>query len=206
MQRRINVSQAEAFPYPLFMVGDVQPARDFDRSTREQFVQAVDEATGVRVWEAEVIDSDPDTRKQERSFTVKVLADQQPVPPEAAEGVGGAAMRPVEFTGLQASPWLDSSRCNGRKDRNGQHQCKGRLSWSYRASGFAQDQRPGQVCGVLVGLVGQVVVLVGCSLRRGEWTWVTRPCTWVCASRVPVGRCATPTAIGLRSWRWTPRP
>src|SRR4029453_954039 len=91
----IQMSHGDVFPHGCYMVGDVQAMRDFDRSTKEQAVQAVDRETGLLVWTVEVVDADPEAR--ERTVRVKVLAPVQPVPPEAAEGV---PFRPVEFDSL----------------------------------------------------------------------------------------------------------
>ena len=49
----------DVFPYGCYVVGEVQALRDFDRSTKDQAVQAVDRDTGVLVWTVDVIDADP---------------------------------------------------------------------------------------------------------------------------------------------------
>jgi hypothetical protein len=132
VQRRISVKQSERFDYPLMMVGEVTMSRDFDKSTRDNPVQAVDKDTGLSIWEAEVIDTDPDARKSDRSFTVKILAERQPVPPPAADG---STMRPVVFTHLEAMPYIDDKGCKGDQQP---HRCRAKIAWSYRASGFAE--------------------------------------------------------------------
>lgn len=144
MQRRIAIKQHEHFTYPLMLVGDVTPSRDFEKSTRDNPVQAVDKETGLRIYEAEVVNTDPEARKADRSFTVKMLADKQPVPPPAPDG---STMRPVVFRHLEAMPWMDDRMCNG-KDQP--HRCRAKIAWSYRASGFVDsaeksdgDQRSG---------------------------------------------------------------
>jgi hypothetical protein len=109
----------------------VTMSRDFDRSTRDNPVQAVDKETGLRIFEAEVVNTDPEARKADRSFTVKLIAEQQPVPPPAPDG---STMRPVVFTHLEAMPWLDDRMCTG-KDQP--HRCRAKIAWSYRATGFA---------------------------------------------------------------------
>jgi hypothetical protein len=51
----------DVFLYGCYVVGEVQAQRDFDRSTKDQAVQAVDRDTGVLVWAVDVIDADPET-------------------------------------------------------------------------------------------------------------------------------------------------
>jgi hypothetical protein len=131
MQRRISIKQREHFTHPLMLVGEVTPSRDFEKSTRDNPVQAVDKETGLRIYEAEVVNTDPEARKSDRSFTVKLIAEHQPVPPAGADG---STMRPVVFANLEGLPWLDDRMCNG-KERP--HKCRARIAWSYRATGFA---------------------------------------------------------------------
>jgi hypothetical protein len=121
----IPMANGDVFPHGCYVVGAVQAMRDFDRSTREQAVQAVDRESGLLVWTVDVVDADPEAR--ERTVRVKVLAPVQPVPPEAAEGV---PFRPVEFDGLTATPYV-ASTASGR----------GRLAWSFRATGMRAPAR-----------------------------------------------------------------
>jgi hypothetical protein len=115
----------DVFPHGCYVVGEVQAQRDFDRSTKDQAVQAVDRDMGELVWTVDVIDADPETR--ERTVRVK-LAPVQPVPPAA---MAGAPFRPVEFDGLTATPYV-ATMASGR----------GRLAWSFRATGM---RAPGRV-------------------------------------------------------------
>jgi hypothetical protein len=78
----IRMNHGDVFPHGCFVVGEVQPMRDFDRSTKDQAVQAVDRDTGVLVWTVDVVDADPEAR--ERTVRVKVTAPVQPVPPAEA--------------------------------------------------------------------------------------------------------------------------
>jgi hypothetical protein len=114
----IPMRTEDVFPMGCFVVGEVAQMRDFDKSTREQAVQAVDRDTGELVWVVDVIDADPDAR--EKTMRVKITAPVQPVPPETAPGV---PFRPVEFDGLTATPYV-STTASGR----------GRLAWSLRAT------------------------------------------------------------------------
>jgi hypothetical protein len=117
----IPMQNGDAFPHGSWLaVPEVQPMRDFDRSTREQAIQAVDRDTGELVWAVDVIDADPDAR--ERTVRVKLVAPVRPVPPESVPGV---PFRPVEFEGLTATPYV-ATTASGR----------GRLAWSFRATGM----------------------------------------------------------------------
>jgi hypothetical protein len=122
----IPMGSGDVFSHGCFVVGQVEPMRDFDRSTREQAVQAVDRDTGELVWTVDVIDADPEAR--DRTVRVKLLAPVQPVPPEQAPGV---PFRPVEFEGLTATPYV-ATTASGRS----------RLAWSFRATGM---HAPGRV-------------------------------------------------------------
>jgi hypothetical protein len=123
----IQMNHTDVFPFGCYVVGEVEPMRDFDRSTKDQAVQAVDRDTGVLVWTVDVIDADPSTR--DRTVRVKLLAPVQPVPPETADGV---PFRPVEFDGLTATPYV-ATLGSGR----------GRLAWSFRATGMRAPARAG---------------------------------------------------------------
>ncbi len=122
----ISLSNGDVFPHGCYGVGEVQPMRDFDRSTKDQAIQAVDRDTGLLVWTVDVVDADPEAR--ERTVRVKLLAPVQPVPPEQAPGM---PFRPVEFEGLTATPYV-ATTATGRS----------RLAWSLRATGM---RAPGRV-------------------------------------------------------------
>jgi hypothetical protein len=116
----IPMTHGDVFPHGCYVVGDVQAMRDFDKSTREQAIQAVDRDTAELVWTVDVVDADPEAR--ERTVRVKITAPVQPVPPAEAPGV---PFRPVEFDGLTATPYVTTT-ASGR----------GRLAWSFRATGM----------------------------------------------------------------------
>jgi len=108
------------FPHGCFVVGEVEPVRDFDRSTKETAVQSVDRDSGLPVWQVDVVDADPDAR--DKTVRVKILAPVQPVPPAAAPGV---PFRPVEFDGLTATPYVATTSMG-----------RARLAWSFKATGM----------------------------------------------------------------------
>jgi hypothetical protein len=126
IQGAIQIGHDGVFSHGCYVVGEVEPVRDFDRSTRETPVQAVDKDTGLPVWSVDVIDADPEAR--DKSVRVKVLSPVQPVPPEAAPGV---PFRPVEFENLTATPYV-ASTASGRS----------KLAWSFKATGMAAPKRP----------------------------------------------------------------
>ena len=121
----IPMEHGFVWDFGTFMVGDVQPMRDFDRSTKDQAVQAIDRDTGELVWTVDVIDADPEAR--ERTVRVKLLAAVQPVPPAVVEGM---PFRPVEFEGLTATPYV-ATTASGRS----------RLAWSFKATGMRAPKR-----------------------------------------------------------------
>jgi hypothetical protein len=116
----IPMQHGDVFPHGCFVVGEVQAMRDFDRSTKDQAIQAVDRDTGELVWTVDVVDADPEAR--ERTVRVKIPAPVQPVPPETAPNL---PFRPAEFEGLTATPYVQTL-ASGR----------GKLTWSFRATGM----------------------------------------------------------------------
>jgi|SRR5690606_6428272 len=108
------------FPYGVGVVSEVVPLADFDKSSRDHRVQAMDPDTGLPMWVVEVIDFDPTAR--ERTFKVKIAAEHQPVPPDA---VAGTPVRPVVLEGLMVMPYLND---NGPRPK---------IAYSLRASGLS---------------------------------------------------------------------
>jgi hypothetical protein len=116
MQGPIPVEFGFVFPYGAFIRGEVEGVRDFDKSSKDNFVQAKNKDTNERVWQIEVIDADPEAKG---SVKVKLFGDVQPVPPAPSGGFPFAA---VEFEGLTVTPYVDS-----KTDR---------LAYSFRAKGM----------------------------------------------------------------------
>ena len=119
MPRKIPVEFGLAFPYGAYAVGEVQPVRDYDKSTRDRVIQAVDPDTGLPLWSVEVVDGDPEAKKSNRTMSVKITARVQPVLPEALSGL---PFTPVEFDKLTATAYIEA---NGDFSR---------IAWSLRAS------------------------------------------------------------------------
>lgn len=122
---RFKVSMGDVFPHGAYVVSEVEPVRDFEKSTRERAVQATDKETGLLVWAVSVLDADPDARKDTKTVTVKIAASHQPIPPEA---MAGLPFRPVEFDGLTVTPYVN--------DNGG----RARIAYSLRATGMRAPQ------------------------------------------------------------------
>jgi hypothetical protein len=115
LQGPIPVHFGLVFAHGAYATGGVEAVRDFDKSTRETFVQARDKDSGVPVWSVDVIDNDPEARKSNKTVTVKIVAERQPVLPDAP---AGWPVTPVEFEGLAVVPYVNGN---------------GRLAYSFRA-------------------------------------------------------------------------
>ena len=106
IQGSIRVEFGAVFPDGAYAAGKFEMVRDFDRSSGDRVVQQIDKVTGLPLWVVEVIDADEAARQ--RTVKVKVAATVQPVLPPAA---AGSPFTAVEFEGLMATPYVDSSRC-----------------------------------------------------------------------------------------------
>ena len=133
ISRKLKLGHDDVFPNGAFVVSEVTPVFDFDRSTRENKVQQVDVDTGLLMWQIDVLDADPEATKKNRTVTVKLLAKVQPVPPSPE---GDQTFARVVFEGLVATPWIDSSRCRP-PEANKAHRCGAQSAWSFKATGLA---------------------------------------------------------------------
>jgi hypothetical protein len=104
VQGPIPVDFAHAFPRGAYVGGSFEPVRDFDASKDGRFVQSKDKLSGLPMWQADVIDADPEAR--DKSVRVKVVASDQPVLPAPPPGF---PFVPVEFTGLTVTPYVNQS-------------------------------------------------------------------------------------------------
>ncbi len=120
----IPVDYGFVFPHGAFVRGGVEMVRDFDKSTKDNPVQARDKESGERVWQIEVIDADPEAKG---SVKVKLFGDVQPVPPAPSGGFPFAA---VEFDGMTVTPYVDSNT--------------NRLAYSFRAKGIRAPKGAGR--------------------------------------------------------------
>jgi hypothetical protein len=114
------------FPHGAYAAGGIEVVRDFDRSSGDRVVQQADKHSGLPLWVVEVIDADPDARQ--RMVKVKIAAQVQPVLPSPAPGSPFTA---VEFDGMTATPYVDTSRCHA-KDTG---KCGARQAYSLKATG-----------------------------------------------------------------------
>ena len=104
-------------------MGQVEPERDWDKSSPGKFVQKIDPATGLGVWG--LIVADPASQTQRR---VKILCNDEPVVPEPTGEVPFVA---VEFVELTVRPWLNDRGCKPEQGRR----CGCRVELSVRARG-----------------------------------------------------------------------
>ena len=121
------------FPSGAYAAGPFEKVRDFDRSSGDRIIQQADKATGLPLWVIEVINPDPEARQ--RTVKIKVAAQYQPVLPDAP---AGSPFTPVEFEGLQATPYVDSGRCQGKG------KCGARQAYSLKATGVRAPSRLGR--------------------------------------------------------------
>jgi hypothetical protein len=101
VQGPFKVDCGELFSHGLGTISEVSALDDFDKSSRENRVQARDKESGLPLWQVEVLDFDPEAR--EKTFRVKIASAVQPVPPEA---IAGAPVRPVVLEGLTVTPYI----------------------------------------------------------------------------------------------------
>jgi hypothetical protein len=120
------------FPSGAYAAGGFEMVRDFDKSKGDLVIQQADKATGLPLWVIEVINPDPEARQ--RTVKVKVAAQYQPVLPDAPPG---SPFTPIEFEGLQATPYVDASRCHA-KDTG---KCGARMAYSLKATGVRAPSR-----------------------------------------------------------------
>lgn len=117
----LQLTHDQVFPCGAFVVSEVMPMIDFDKSSGENRVQATDRETGAPMWQVEVLDGDPAAPKRSRTVTVKFASPTQPVAPT---NTSGTPFTPVIFEGLIALPYIE---------RSGDFS---RIAWSFRASGM----------------------------------------------------------------------
>jgi hypothetical protein len=119
------------FPSGAYAAGGFEMVRDFDKSKGDLVIQQADKI-GLPLWVIEVINADPEARQ--RTAKVKVAAQYQPVLPDAP---AGSPFVPVEFEGLQVTPYVDTARCHA-KDTG---KCGARMAYSLKATGVRAPSR-----------------------------------------------------------------
>ncbi|MEB3062492.1 plasmid replication, integration and excision activator [[Mycobacterium] zoologicum] len=121
IRKWLQIGNDQVFSLGAYLVSEVTPMIDFDKSAGDNRVQATDRDTGVPMWQVEVLDGDPAAPKRSRTVTVKFAAQTQPTAPA---NTSGTPFTPVVFEGLMALPYIE---------RSGDFS---RIAWSFRASGM----------------------------------------------------------------------
>jgi hypothetical protein len=132
LQGPFPVEFGAVFPSGVYAAGGFEMVRDFERSKGDLVIQQADKTTGLPLWVIEVIDADPEARQ--RTVKVKVAAEYQPVLPSP---VPGSPFTAIEFEGLQATPWVDASRCKAKETGK----CGARMAYSLKATGVRAPSR-----------------------------------------------------------------
>ena len=122
LSHRFPTGHDVVFSHGSYLVNEVVPVVDFDRSTKDNKVQAVDPDSGLLLWSVDVLDADPEAKRHAKTVAVKIAAKVQPVPPAAD---GSSPFTPVVFDGLTALAWVEKVG----EDFS-------RVSWSYKAEGL----------------------------------------------------------------------
>lgn len=136
----IRVAFDEVFPHGAFVVSEVEDARDWDRSTRDNHVQqlvrdeegnpVLVEGLEVRVWQVQVMDGDPSVTMAQKMTVVRIASPRRPVAPATPEGQAGA---PVELVDMSMRVYPDRKGC--RAPRQGEaHFCKARQAFEFWAT------------------------------------------------------------------------
>lgn len=126
ISRRIPMSSEVAFPMGAYLVSEVSPVFDFEKSSKDNKVQQIDKDTGKPLWQLDVLDADPEAKRASKTVSVKIPANVRPVPPG---NDGSSPFTPVAFEGLTAMPWIEASE-NFSK-----------ISWSFRATDVVAPTR-----------------------------------------------------------------
>ncbi|UBU14094.1 plasmid replication, integration and excision activator [Nonomuraea gerenzanensis] len=106
LQGPIPVTFDMVFPHGCYIVGDVEPVKDFDASINGRFVQTRDKQSGELVWQVSVMDADPTLKAAQKTVSVKILSPVQPVPPAP---MAGLPFTPVEFDHMTATPYVNQA-------------------------------------------------------------------------------------------------
>jgi hypothetical protein len=89
---------ADVFPEGCYLVPrSISETCEYDEKTKTSR-PSVDEITGQRVYQCRVVHMDPEREGRARETVVKIVADQEPVPPTQTP------YGPVDFVGLTAIP------------------------------------------------------------------------------------------------------
>ncbi|MGN9841481.1 plasmid replication, integration and excision activator [Nonomuraea sp. H19] len=106
LQGPVPVTFDMVFPHGCYIVGEVEPVKDFDASTNGRFVQSRDKQSGELVWQVSVMDADPSLKAAQKTVSVKILNPVQPVPPAP---MAGLPFTPVEFDHMTVTPYVNQA-------------------------------------------------------------------------------------------------
>jgi hypothetical protein len=113
------LTHEERFPHGAYAVA-VSPIAEYDGDRGRTGAQSRDRESGLPLWGVEVFDPDPEARTHQ--VRVRLASAEEPeLPPVVGVPGTGFGLRPVWFSGLVGTPYLDS---NGRRPR---------VAWSLRA-------------------------------------------------------------------------
>jgi hypothetical protein len=121
IQGSIPVQFGDVFGYGAY-ASSVERVDDFEKSTRENKVQARDRVTNELLWSVDVYDPDPSAKAKQ--VKVKIASPVQPVLPAPLPGL---PLTPVEFVGLVVRPYVGQN---------------GRLAYAYAAESVRAPQGP----------------------------------------------------------------
>lgn len=127
MPRTFSVDFGLAFPDGVVATDEVSPAPDFSVEVPRgaERPQAVDEETGLPVWQVQVMDLQQGVSKNDKTQTVKILSATKP---ELPGGFNEYNMCPVELVNLEVSPYGSVGGMKGSP--------KAFLNWSFRCRGL----------------------------------------------------------------------
>jgi hypothetical protein len=130
-----------------WLASEVTAAKDWDASTKDNFVQrlVVDEegkpiqvdGLDVKVWQVQVMDRDPAARPDQRLVTVWLASPRQPVPPPPPDEDSPAL---VELVGMSMLPKVDRRSCRAPRDGEA-HFCKSKVTYEFWATDLRAPER-----------------------------------------------------------------
>lgn len=126
MPKKMQLTTEQVFPAGAFVVGEVEPVRDYDAPAPPKGVdrpQKRDQETGLMVWTVPILDADPEAKKNQKTVNVKILSATQPVPPVNTSGM---PFIPVEFTDLEVGYYVKTEGDFSR------------LEWTFMARGMSE--------------------------------------------------------------------
>ena len=125
ISRRFPIPFEVVFPCGAYLVSEVTPVVDYDKSTKDRKVQSVDPDSGLPLWSVDVLDADPEAKKSAKTVSVRIPGRVQPVPPADSSGL---PFSPIVFEGMSALPWIEETGSFNR------------IAWSLRATAMSEPK------------------------------------------------------------------